>query len=276
MSLSKLKNLTFSKLNGFFMANTNYELVRRRSIAENMWRLMLKYRGGYKQDDADAFISFCLEHYKSSNSQLLQDLWVLFELHRLGIDPKGLFFIEFGVFDGRFLSNTLLLEEDYGWDGVVCEPMRHLHDDILRSRSVPLEKRCVYSVTGKSLRFSVADSSERSGLSSHIQNDSLNRKISDEYDVETVSLDDLVKSTGKPFIHYMSIDTEGSEYEILRSHSWETPVCMLTVEHNYGLNKNEIFRLLSERGYTQRFSNLSQYDGWWIHNGHMRRLSEHA
>ena len=32
------------------------------------------------------------------------------------------FFVEAGAYDGEFYSNTLLLERDYGWNGILIEP----------------------------------------------------------------------------------------------------------------------------------------------------------
>ena len=52
-----------------------------------------------------------------SNSQLGQDLKVLDYYDNL----RGGFYIELGAFDGIGLSNTLLLQNEYDWAGVLIE-----------------------------------------------------------------------------------------------------------------------------------------------------------
>jgi hypothetical protein len=60
-----------------------------------------------------AFIEFCAAHALRSRAQLMQDLFVLYMLG----SKRGGFFVEFGATDGVNISNTLLLERDFGWTG---------------------------------------------------------------------------------------------------------------------------------------------------------------
>ncbi|MEA2989895.1 MAG: hypothetical protein QOG83_2606 [Alphaproteobacteria bacterium] len=42
-------------------------------------------------------------------------------LHETGRKTSG-YFVEFGATDGSNLSNTYLLERDFGWHGILAEP----------------------------------------------------------------------------------------------------------------------------------------------------------
>ena len=55
-----------------------------------------------------------------SYAQIQQDLFILCELNF----KRNGFFVEFGATDGIKLSNTYLLEKEFGWTGVLVEPAR--------------------------------------------------------------------------------------------------------------------------------------------------------
>ena len=67
-----------------------------------------------------------------SNAQLLQDLWVLYELK----EKRNGYFVEFGACDGMSLSNTLLLEKTFGWQGALAEPARAWHAALYANREL--------------------------------------------------------------------------------------------------------------------------------------------
>src|ERR1017187_1984592 len=57
-----------------------------------------------------------LKALRISKSQLRQDLMVLSELDF----KRGGYFVEFGATNGVTLSNTYLLEKEYGWTGILA------------------------------------------------------------------------------------------------------------------------------------------------------------
>jgi hypothetical protein len=80
--------------------------------------------------------------------------------------------------------------------------------------------------------------------------------------VTTVSLDEFLRKHNAPrTIDYLSIDTEGSEYEILKSFpfdQWE--IRLITVEHNFTPIRASIRELLTAKGYVCR---EAQWDDWY-------------
>ena len=218
-----------------------------------------------KGSDYYEFIMFVTNNCYKSQSQIFQDLWVLYELSTKRISSHRKYFIEFGAFNGVDLSNTYLLEQDLNWEGLLCEPIPSLHLEIVKSRRAKLEKRVVAGKSGETVNFLISESEEYSSIQSFSNNDEIDKRSNSKIiKVGTVSLDDLLKEFGKEYITFLSIDTEGSEYEILNNFSWEVPVLMICVEHNFGKNKDKIFDILKGQGYVQKFSNLSKFDSWWI------------
>ena len=83
------------------------------------------------------------------NSQLGQDALVLWLLNQ---KTNG-YFIEFGAADGVNISNTFLLEKDYGWSGILCEPARVYKDRLSANRKCTIVDKCVYSKSGDVISF---------------------------------------------------------------------------------------------------------------------------
>ena len=87
------------------------------------------------------------------------------------------------------------------------------------------------------------------------------------YQVETISLSDVLRKYNAPkIIDYLSIDTEGTEFEILNAFDFsEYSFNVITVEHNFTSNREKIFDLLSRNGYRQVFQEISLFDDWYVH-----------
>jgi FkbM family methyltransferase len=187
----------------------------------------------------------------------------LFALTQVDFMRKG-FFVEFGATDGIELNNTWLLETKFDWTGILAEPARGWHENLRKNRTSKVDDRCVWRETGNTLNFTEAPRGENSSISSLV---STSRKIrGTTYNVETISLNDLLEGHGAPaVIDYISIDTEGSEFEIL-SHvdfdRWSFRV--MTVEHNFAPQRDDIHKLLTSKGYTRVLETISRFDDWYI------------
>jgi FkbM family methyltransferase len=208
---------------------------------------------------ADAF-----EILGGAKSQIGQDVLAL---STVGVKEKG-YFVEFGATNGVDLSNTFLLEKSFGWSGILCEPARDWHGELSNNRSGPIDTRCVYSVSGQRIKFSETSIGELSTITSFLKSDAnrILRKNSATYEVETVSLADLLSAHGAPtYIEFLSIDTEGSEYEILRNFDFSKySFGLICVEHNFTDNRFKLHELMTLNGYVQVFPELSAFDDWYV------------
>ena len=211
----------------------------------------------------EGFYAFAWPDILLSHSQIFQDLWVLYELGR----PEEGYFVEFGVANGTTMSNSFMMERRLGWTGIISEPNPGFHKRIGEARVCHFTPKAVYKETGLTLTFSCAERPMFSRLESPGASMAHEIDVSDSFDVETISLNDLLDAYDAPdVIDYVSIDTEGTELEILESFDFSKRlVRAFTVEHNHTDMREKIFDLMTAQGYERRFELLSRFDDWYIH-----------
>jgi FkbM family methyltransferase len=211
------------------------------------------------------FLAYAFAHRQSSRSQILQDLWVCFELG----EKRNGYFVEFGATNGLTNSNTWLLETCLGWQGILAEPNPFWHAALVANRRAAIDQRCVYSRTGDVVDFITTDNSdpELSALAAVARRDHFARfrDKGTRIQVETVSLNDLLAERGAPSeIDYLSVDTEGSEYDILSALDFDRYAIKLISVEQSPKTEREIQRLLERKGYVRVFRHFSQWDAWYV------------
>ena len=201
-----------------------------------------------------------------SYSQLQQDLRVL-QFYK--IKTNG-FFVDIGAADGIDISNTYLLEACADWKGICVEPNPNNYNKLIlnRPKSICCDK-AIYNETGLILDFDIAnDLPLFSGISSDIgiwKSSVDNNKTTIK--VQTLSLTDLLDKNNAPtFIEYISLDTEGSEYEILKNFKFDKYIFgLIDVEHNYEEpRRSKIRELLLANGYI--YIGENKWDDSYKHN----------
>jgi len=254
-----LKRLVKESLKKFDIGITKYSRLQKleeRSKGSNVVELLAEY-----PDRNDARL---LKALLRSKSQLWQDLFVLCELNFKG----GGFFVEFGATNGVNLSNSHLLEKEFGWSGIVAEPARRWHKDLKANRSCNIETDCVWRESNAALTFNEVDLGEYSTIDEFSSADTLNKMRDDgrSYSVNTISLNDLLEKYNAPRrMDYLSIDTEGSEYDILSSLDFDKyQFAAITCEHNFTPLREELFALLTGHGYVRKLEAISLFDDWYV------------
>jgi len=216
-------------------------------------------------DGGGLFTNFCAINFMRSHAQLFQDLLVVFVLK----GKRDGYFVEFGATNGSDLSNTLILERDFQWKGILAEPAKGWHAALKANRKAAIDTRCVWSKTGTQLDFKETEIGELSTLTEFVGKDfnKDGRVKGTNYLVESISLNDLLKAHEAPKeIDYMSIDTEGSELPILQAFDFASyDIKIMTVEHNFvEPNRQQMFDLLTAQGFIRIFEALSKFDDWYV------------
>lgn len=201
----------------------------------------------------------------NAQSQLGQDVFAL--LSACGKTPG--FFVEFGAGDGKLLSNSYLLETAFNWKGILAEPNPLYTESLRLSRTALLDSRCVSGESGLTVRMKQAGylTSMESSITSDRHARSRIGASGGWFTAETVSLFDLLEENKAPHdIDFLSIDTEGSEWQILHAFPWNTAyrIHAIAVEHNYTTSRSDISDLLLANGYVQVGREVSKHDDWYV------------
>jgi FkbM family methyltransferase len=212
-------------------------------------------------------------YFSKAQGQLLQDIFAV--LANAG--KRNGTFVEVGVGTGQYLSNTYLMETELDWTGVLVEPNRSSHESIKACRKAHLDTRAATSSSGQTLEFEeVVGSGEFSRLVG-AKGHRLDDYQIERYEVNTATLNEVFEDKGMPReIDFMSVDTEGSELDVLRGIDFNTySFTALAIEHNYDKAKLAAIRALLERhGYLQVFQDISNFDAWFVHpSSHLAKLS---
>lgn len=201
------------------------------------------------------------------HAQLLQDAFVLMAT---GGRRKGQF-VEIGVGDGVHLSNTLTLERDFGWRGLLVEANPHFWPAIETARPLAqLAKVAAMPEAAGLLSFRhVPNFPEISSLAEFASSDHHDRSVFEEHQVESVAIADLLLESGvREDVDYLSIDVEGPDVEILEAilSAGFRPKA-LTIEHNRVVNRIDKIKGLLEDDYEVVLSSASNWDLWAVEKG---------
>jgi FkbM family methyltransferase len=188
-------------------------------------------------------------------SELGQDFFAL----DINAYKENGYFVDIGAADGFTANNTFILEKFYNWNGICVDPNPVFMQSLFNSRNCIASNLCVYNETGIILPFKFFNDEKgfygwnlRSSLTSHLG--MIDEKVSQsfrEINVLTISLNDLLLLYHAPTtINYISLDTEGSEYEILKNFNFKKyDVKCFTTEYSDQEEEKNLRQLFLNNGY---------------------------
>ena len=170
-----------------------------------------------------------------------------------------------------------MLENSLGWTGALCEPSPQWHIQLKKNRpNSKILTKCIWNTSNQKLDFFVSEAGELSTLDDFKLNEIDSKpgnveeriKKGEIVEVETISLDDVIEENFKgKSPSYISIDTEGSEFEILNAFNLKKyrPV-VFTIEHNYTKDESAIDKIMKINDYGRVFRKLTAFDAWYVRN----------
>lgn len=161
---------------------------------------------------------------------------------------KG-FFLEIGADDGIRFSNCKFFEETLNWDGIAIEAREQAYNKLIKNRKC----NCIHAVLsdieenttfldikgyglGLSGLINKYDKRHVVRINNDIKN--INNEGHDIINVKTEKLNNILDKYNVTNIDFLSIDTEGSEIDILKTLDFNKyNINVITIEDNYNDSK---------------------------------------
>lgn len=181
------------------------------------------------------------------------------------------FYIEAGAYDGVLQSNTLFLEEEYGWTGLLIEPSPNIFKQlqINRPNNININKCLVNSDWKQDTINGAFDNGPMSSV-----NNMRNIEKAELTNVPCITLEQQLDYLDITKIDFFSLDTEGYELQVLQGLNLQKYRPTLILIEIYESNKNEIFEFMMNNNYEllENITNYNKYDnpGWdGTHNDYL-------
>ena len=162
-------------------------------------------------------------------------------------------YVEFGARDGVEHSNTYYFEKTYNWTGILVEP----DDRELKKITINRPNAHIYTgvavcpVGTKEVTFAISSNRGWSGIHNSYDDKRWYNTVISQKTLQCVDLNEICPE----HVDYMTVDTEGSEVEILRTFDFTShDVTIIQVERNMKteVQRNEekqLTQFMSKKGY---------------------------
>jgi FkbM family methyltransferase len=150
-----------------------------------------------------------------------------FIMHSIFNNEKNLFFIDVGAHDGLSSSNTAYAELDLNWNGICIEPHPEVYSKLVSVRKCKTYNCCISDVEIEQEFYCIRGYAEMlSGIKSTYSEQHLKRIYNEieqhggeiiNLKIQSKTLNSIIEENNIKEIDYLSIDTEGSELNVLKS-----------------------------------------------------------
>ena len=176
---------------------------------------------------------------------------------------KDGFYVDVGSHDGVSLNNTLYFEKNNNWRGINIEPIKGVFDKLVENRSADanININCaVCNCDGEAdfylnegytemLSWIIENYDAKHFERLNKENDA-NAATTQVIKVNTRRLETIFDEHAVSHIHYLSIDVEGAEFEVIKSINFDKVfIDVVGFENNYEEVSEPIIRYLEDKGF---------------------------
>jgi FkbM family methyltransferase len=174
-------------------------------------------------------------------------------------------FLELGACDGLLYSNTKMLEDHFGFKGILIEPLPNYYKELEKNRSNTETYNYVISNSEEEY-INFSGHNAEAGISNL-----LNNKPHPSYKLPNKKLKDILTQSSFNYIDIFILDVEGAELEVLKSIDFNTfdIYCIFFEAHSNQPEKNKkVGNLLTKKGFI--YKDRQRGNEVWV-NGNSKR-----
>jgi FkbM family methyltransferase len=174
---------------------------------------------------------------------------------------KNGYFVDVGANDGLSINNTLFFERNLGWTGINIEPLEVAFEKLKVNRPNCINLRYAICNENGTANFlcnegytEMLSGLEKSYDPRHHERREAENKIHNAktkvIQVQTIRLEDLFEEYNVKHIHFISIDVEGGEFEVIKSINFDKVfIDVIVFENNYSDASLPIVQYLKNKGF---------------------------
>jgi FkbM family methyltransferase len=157
-------------------------------------------------------------------------------------------------------SNTYLLEKQFGWNGILIDPIPSHYESMKQSRNCKLIHG---AITAKHQESVLIEELPASDLSKFVEKRGIFKKT---HEVKAFTLQEIIdQHLSSNEIDFLSIDIEGKDIDILKSLDLNRyRINAICVEHNFREGSDELIRYMASNRYDLLYSEFSKNDYWFV------------
>lgn len=174
---------------------------------------------------------------------------------------KNGFYVDVGAHDGISINNTLYFERNNNWTGINVEPLPKVFDKLVVNR--PNNINLNYAICNKDgetdflcntgyteMISGIKDTFDKRHLLRLRNENSQMGSTTEVIRVNTKRLESIFDEHKVTHIHYLSIDVEGAEFEVIKSINFDKVfIDVIGFENNYNDVSIPIVSYLENKGY---------------------------
>lgn len=178
-------------------------------------------------------------------------------------------YLEVGAYDGFYFSNTLFLQNEFNFSGILIEAQTNLYNSLITNR--PKDFLVNSAVTNSdNLSIDFIGNNLEAGVLNKLSTNLERFPDWSKYKVPNKKMSEVIKDSNFDYIDVMFIDTEGSELEVIESIDFDFPISLIVIEAHKDkkLRDKKLKSILLKEGYEFLYQIRGNY---WFYNKTKRR-----
>ena len=170
-------------------------------------------------------------------------------------------FVDVGAHDGISINNTLYFEKNNNWNGINIEPIKKVFDNLVINRPNNINLNCAVCNNDGETEFlcNTGWTEMISGIKDNFDPRHWQRlekenkekgSVTEVIKVNTKKLETIFHENNIKHIHYLSIDVEGAEFEVIKSINFDKVfIDVIGFENNYYDVSIPIIKYLEQKNF---------------------------